>query len=170
MIARLEAAFRKLPITTACSDTIPYESVLPVICRELVRLSATPPRGKPAVELAGLKKHAEKLLKAIVELHKPALAAAVLPDGLTMRLGVLIARIDAINLDGRPRKDQASKITEMTADAFYRLTGDAAHTNTNVGKVYGPFFDLLTEVFNILKVKASAESQARGLRKEKTSP
>jgi hypothetical protein len=169
MIARLKAAFRKLPITAAYPDKIPYESVLPGICRELVRLSATPPRGKPAKELAELKKHAEKLLNAIVELHKPALDAAVVPDGLTMRLGVLIAQIDEAKLGGRPRKDQAWEITKMTAETFYRLTGGAAHPNTKDGKAYGPFLDLLTEVFNILGVDASPESQARRLRKDKTS-
>jgi hypothetical protein len=129
-------------------------------------------------ELAGVKKRAEALLTAIDALHKPAIdalnyrtGALIGPRGLTTRLRILIAaafhaeipELPANAGRGRRVRDQPRRIADATAEHFYRLTGKMPTVRTpfSGGKPYGPFIELLTEVFAILGITQGVENHAR---------
>jgi hypothetical protein len=100
--------------------------------------------------------------------------ALIGPAGLTTRLRILIAIASRAEVPDQPpnrgpkEKDHPRSIARMTAEHYYRLTGDKPHVNTNPGtrKAYGPFLVLLTEIYAALGIEASAESQARAVGEE----
>ena len=63
---------------------------------------------------------------------------------------------------GAPKKLQLRKIAQAVAQHYYALTGKKPTVPKKDGIAYGPFLDLLTEVYMILDFKknASAEAQA----------
>jgi hypothetical protein len=138
--------------------------------------------GAARKELAELKKRAEGLLDAIGALHRPAIdalgyraGALIGAGGLTTRLRILIASASSAAIPGQPPNRGAKvkagprKIALAVAEHYYRLTGDKPTVDTRQidtdydkgSESYGPFLDLLTEVFAALGVKASPESQAK---------
>jgi hypothetical protein len=186
--AAIDAAFRKLPIKPP--DKLSSEMLIPGIARELalMRGAERPTEAGVAAlkrhaeaassaatkkEIAALKKHAEGLIEAIDALHKPAIDALAYrltgPAGLTTRLRILIAQASCAEVpdDLRAKKGagvkvQARRIANTTAEHYYRLTGNnpTVIVNPDTNKAYGPFLDLLKEIFDVLGITASAESQA----------
>jgi len=66
------------------------------------------------------------------------------------------------------RRHLAAAVTEKAARVYERLTGNAATLSVDSeNRAYGPFLSLLAEVFRILNVRASPESQTRAFLKEK---
>ncbi len=74
----------------------------------------------------------------------------------------------------RKRTGRARAATKTTAEIFRELTGRTPTiiTPPSGGKAYGPFLELLADVFYILEINASPESQARDVLRlmEKSEP
>jgi len=137
-------------------------------------------------ELNTLKRRAEALLEAIDALHKPALDALhgrtspdipgfrrgmlIGPAGLTTRLRILISIAESARANvpdqepnvGAGEKVQPARIADRTATYYCVLTGEepTVRVNADTYHSYGPFLDLIKEVFGILGVDASPVSQA----------
>jgi hypothetical protein len=188
-LLKVEDVFRKLSgplpydeafITAIARDLVRMRRVpTPVLEKEVAALERhEEAAGGDATrkELAALKRRAEALVEAIDDLHKPAIDAlnyrtAVLRQGL--RILVIAAEFadipdQGVNL-GAGRKAQPARIADYVAAQYFALTGkepivSVKHEKTagiaNHHKSYGPFLDLIKEVFDILSVDASPVSQA----------
>ena len=77
----------------------------------------------------------------------------------------------AIKVTGRPRMRRADYIATVAARVFERLTGMPATVSFNPGTStsYGPFLDFLKAVFDACGVAASAEAQAKAVRRKHRS-
>lgn len=66
---------------------------------------------------------------------------------------------------GAPEKIAANKVTEMAASFYSQATGKAPTiiNGIEVNQASGPWLDFLGEVFKVLRIKASAESQSKKL-------
>lgn len=194
---RLEAAFLKLRLSSPGAVGIPYVALLPSIARELLMLAHgpddVPSAMKPAStarskrQLAAVGKAADLLAGAIADLNRPARDALILSDEWLRRVSgdLALLRADARNAEvpeqaategtGRPKKLVAQRVSHWVGLHYQGLTGKppsiAVSAATHVAG--GQFVDLLREVFEVLELKASAESQAKALireMKEKTPP
>ncbi|OSQ46762.1 hypothetical protein [Marivita geojedonensis] len=69
---------------------------------------------------------------------------------------------------GQPKLRYAPAVTKILAKAYEEITGKRPTVSVNPidSKAYGPFFDLVSDIFLILGVDASAESQAKAAVKE----
>lgn len=127
-------------------------------------------------EIASLARHARALFGAIDSLHKPAIdalnyrkEALTGPLGIRTKLKVLIAAADSATVPelpanaGRGRRPhvQARKIAFEVAKHFYALTDKLPTVRTLEGKAYGPFIDLLGDVFAALEIRDAVENHAR---------
>ena len=129
-------------------------------------------------ELVVLKRQAEALLKALNALHKPAIdalnfrrEALIGGGGLKARLQILIvaaaaAEVPALPANagrGRRINTQARKMALEVAKHYFGLTGEMPTVRTPIGggKPYGPFIQLLTEIFAALDIRAGVENHAR---------
>ena len=62
---------------------------------------------------------------------------------------------------GAPKKVHIERISDVVAEHYFGLTGKAPTVICTDGVAYGAFVKLLGDIFAILAVDASAESQAR---------
>ena len=67
---------------------------------------------------------------------------------------------------GRPRKGRAERIASAAASVFERLTGKPSTLRHSEGVAYGPFLDFLKDVFKACGITASAEAQAKAVRRK----
>jgi hypothetical protein len=67
---------------------------------------------------------------------------------------------------GRPREGRAERIASAAASVFERLTGKPSTLRHSEGVAYGPFLDFLKAVFEACRVTASAEAQAKAVRRK----
>jgi hypothetical protein len=146
---------------------------------------ATPPHlevvseAKSKREIENLNKKAKELRLALQDLHRPAIEALdnyspkrphwraeMIDDLFFLMAKTTLARVGSLPRNAgrgaKPRR-QAKKIASSVATHYFRITGKfpTVITPSDGGKAYGPFLDLLSEVFRLLNVKASAESQAK---------
>jgi hypothetical protein len=80
-----------------------------------------------------------------------------------------LARDPQPNRIGAHQKKRAQAITRLAAWIYEHLTGKDTKVATDAHsfKAYGPFLEFLTELFVVLGINASAESQARAYLMEK---
>jgi hypothetical protein len=129
-------------------------------------------------ELAAVRRYAEKLLQALNALHKPTIDALNFrrealfgAGGLSTTLRILIATASSADIPelpatagrGRRVNTQARRIALEVATHFYGLTGKmpTIRTRADTGVAYGPFLQLLKEIFAALEMRAGAENHAR---------
>jgi hypothetical protein len=67
---------------------------------------------------------------------------------------------------GRPREGRAERIASAAGSVFGRLTGKPSTLRYSEGVAYGPFLDFLKAVFNACRITASAEAQAKAVRRK----
>jgi hypothetical protein len=77
----------------------------------------------------------------------------------------ILERLGAHRL-GRPRKGRAERIASAAASVFGRLTGKPSTLRYSEGVAYGPFLDFLKAVFEACRITASAEAQAKAVRRK----
>jgi hypothetical protein len=129
---------------------------------------------KPTKQLRELAKLTGLALRLLDGLSQPALDALnynrqrVNLKQLRFGLFILHAAADLASapVASKPRKTQERKIARVVAQHYHGLTGEQPAVRTKDGVAYGPFLDLLSEVFEILEVAASSEDQARGVARE----
>ena len=176
--AALEAAFSRLqePRETKGAG-IPYKEVIPSIARELILMQ---PVQNPthATAKTGLKKvaaHADRTVKALDRLPEDALKALnIRPDRIRKSRIMLVALSLAAKRPGRNSSTSGyggfsrEKSRGECRGALLRSHGqtEADSARQERGPVNGPFLELLTEVFRILEVKASAASQGNAIERE----
>jgi hypothetical protein len=130
------------------------------------------PAKKAPKALHDLARSASRTLALLDGLSQPALDALnYQKDALRqLRIGLIVlygAAIQAkVSPATKPEKIQERKIARVVAQHYYDLTGKAPSVSTKDGKANGPFLDLLNAVYEILDVRASAESQARTVARE----
>ena len=71
---------------------------------------------------------------------------------------------------GRPREGRAERIASAAASVFERLTGKPSTLRYSEGVAYGPFLDFLKAVFKACRITASAEAQAKAVRRKHHHP
>ncbi len=103
-----------------------------------------------------------RILKACAETSEPASAEPASAEPAS-------AEPASAAKGGRPRKVSAKNIAEVVGQHFRGLTGKRPTVSVyppvgvkeKDGKAYGPFLDLMTDVFTALEIKASPEVWAR---------
>jgi hypothetical protein len=80
---------------------------------------------------------------------------------IKVRAAALQAALMLAVRKGRRRKRGAGEVALEIARTYERLTGQLATVVTAEGKPKGPFYELVAELFSVLKIEASAETQAR---------
>ncbi len=134
-------------------------------------------------ELDTLAKLSFKLGKHILSMHRDALGAIETamqdntrhPLDIVADLRMLISAIgraeDNLNITTPAtgsRKCHAQDVTDHAASVFERLTGRrATRTTDGMHKASGRWLSFLRSVFQVLNVKASAESQAKAMEKRR---
>jgi len=162
----IEAAFRKLPIAPAVGPGIPYETLIPGIAHEL---SWMRPFDRNITSPSTTRRNLIALKKRAGVISKDMAAVTQLP--LDVRLIVTacayfeIPELPPPARSGAPEKDLAALVARMVAEHYNRLTGKRPTRITRCGrsKAYGPFIELLTEIYRILGIKASPENQTRAV-------
>lgn len=178
--AALEAAFRKLDIKTGHSvlegRAIPYAVCIPLIARQILLLATSPKPRHPTVSGNKARKELKKLamvtrrcvavLDGISQTALDALPTRLeffnLPD-MTKKLRMLSASANAAEpppVQAQRKKDLPAIIAQEVALHYCRLTGEkpTRRTDWDTKKAYGPFLNLLDNVYEILNVKAKADS------------
>jgi hypothetical protein len=187
----LAEAFRNLPNRKDVTGPgIPYDLLIGDFGRELMLMRPAPSRAikRPTEELRDLAKWTGRALKSLDSLSPYARNALnynkqrVTLERLRFNLMILHA---AAELADKPKKNKPEKIQErriarVVAQYYHGLTGRQPTVSVSIKrghKASGAFLQLLREVYNILGVAASAESQAKVIAKEwrerdkeKTSP
>ena len=67
---------------------------------------------------------------------------------------------------GAPPKPDARRVAWLVALFYYRLIGKNPTVSADEGTSYGPFLDLLKEIYSILGYPASADAQGRAVAHE----
>lgn len=176
--AALEAAFNRLPMPPPQENGIPYKEVIPGIARELA-LMGLAQKQRRAPTQKSLKKTAAlmgNLVEAMDSLSPDTLmawltASDVRPEAfrrfklmlrlLPLSVGTVEAVETSVATMGQPRKLGPQGVAERVAKYYCALTDRKPTVPTRDGTPYGPFLDLLTTVFKVLGVKASAASQGK---------
>ena len=185
--AELLAAFNELPHAPSpkgqALNSIPYETLISGIPRQLLIMRPTSDgpgkekrtsKAKTQRELAAVKDHADQLIATIEALHAPALGALGFQAGAlrslksTLRvLSVAASQADVSGMPettgrGRPAKTQARRIADVVARHYFGITGKPpTRTVSGDGPAYGWFTHLLQRVYEILRVNADPDGQAR---------
>jgi hypothetical protein len=164
---KVEAAFRKLPIAPPVGPGIPYDTLIPRIAHEL---SWMRPIGRNVAserkairKLITLKKKAHVLsgdMSTMVQLPLSPLSVSATAD-------MEIPQLPQPLRGGAPKKDLAALVARRVAEHYFHLTGKRPTriTPPGGGKARGPFIELLTAIYEILGIKASAENQTKELAK-----
>lgn len=182
-LVALEAAFRKLAIRRSeAADGIPYETLIPAIARQLMLIRPNPGIHLPQAvttktakrELRDLARKIEKTIKALRDLSPTARAAVNFQEAalrtMTTSLRILLASTESevpesSAVGGRPKHMSVRKISEAVGQHYHALTGERATVRVREAGdkacAYGPFFDLMTEVFQVLNLSDSPEVWAR---------
>jgi hypothetical protein len=174
--AVLEDAFCKLTIQRDETATgISYKSVIPGIARELMLMAPiSRPKAASARAIRSLTSSTGRTIKVLDNLSQSALDTLNYPPDdlreLTKKLRMLHAAAEtrvSQRPDGQPKKVQPGKIAQVVAQHYFALTGERPTVRVKDGeKAYGPFLELLSTIFYILDVDASAESQTRAVIKD----
>ena len=135
-------------------------------------------------ELKNFIKLSKKLGHHILQMHGNSLEALVI-DGRhpfylvhtefeklisAARRGIQESASDTVpNKTENPKKQTARDVTKMAAASYERLTGkQSSYTgDPDGGHAHGPFLDLLNDLFLVLEIDASAESQMKEFIKER---
>lgn len=74
-------------------------------------------------------------------------------------------RLDGGKRAGRPKANTGALVAESVKRAYERLTGKKATApfNEKTSETYGPFVQLMKDVFAALEIKASASAQAKAI-------
>ena len=193
---RLEQILSALPVSESRRDTVGAEAkYLCSVFRSPPDGVTTKEAERELLAWVGLRpvtaKQAERELLALVNqssklrLHISKMSKAALDemgvDRASVDLGELIEieeaarwalRVraqSAIRPTGRPRKGRAERITSAAASVFERLTGKPSTLRHSEGVAYGPFLDFLKAVFKACRITASAEAQAKAVRRKHRS-
>jgi hypothetical protein len=173
----LADAFRKLPNRKeSAGPGIPYDFFLSDLVRELMLMRPVPSHSskKPTKQLRELAKLTGRALTLLDGLSQPALDALnynrkrVTLKQLRFGLWTLHAAADlaGVPVISKPKKTQEGKIALAVAQIYHGQTGERPTVRTKDGVAYGPFLDLLRDVYEILEVAASPEDQARRVAKQ----
>jgi hypothetical protein len=171
----LEDAFRQLAIVNGNSAAIPYELAIPGIVHELMIMKrAEPKKDQAKRSLKNLRAASARLVKVLDELSPDVLETLNFQQSklkaLHSDLRILKAVAKHTNVHSKrsaPEKVHAYKIAQAVGWHYFCLIGKDPTVSRPVGdKPRGTFFDLLTTVFCVLGVKASADSQEKKLKKE----
>jgi hypothetical protein len=168
-LTKVEAVLRRFATSEPPStNAIPYAALIPAISRELVwaarRAPPTVDRKKAKAKLIKMRKTATAVEADL--LSDPALAVMIpLEDRLSIGR---IANLE-VKLNGKlgaPRNNAAERVATFLAQHFEGLTGSPPARNTLVRngdalRTGGAFIDLLAEIYGVLKIEASADSQAK---------
>jgi hypothetical protein len=85
------------------------------------------------------------------------------------RFALRVRAQSEIRPTGRPRKGRAERVASAAASVFERLTGKTPAPRHSEGVAYGPYLDFLKAVFEACGVTASAEAQAKAVRRKRRS-
>jgi hypothetical protein len=132
-------------------------------------------------ELRQLLRSIDALAIQLDKLHRPVIVALADRGVLAHSLGQSLRKISeaarAADLTGvseqaskgRPPKVGPNVLTEFLASCYKSLTGKAPTvvTDWDTGKAYGPFLQLVSDVFMALEVKANPEDAARKVVRKK---
>jgi hypothetical protein len=184
ILQQMEAAIRKLPILPDKEPFVPEAAAL-VATSAYFCMDALPPRGDAAAirELDKLAKHLAATIDCLNNFPEEAFQALRdEPDGLEadlefgdeimaltlFRRRALLAkaRLEAkpVKKGGGRRPDyKAADVAERALGCFEALTSKPAGVSTNpwTSERGGPYLRFLTDVFNVLGMKASPEAQAK---------
>jgi hypothetical protein len=139
-------------------------------------------RSASVKELEAVKIAADNLLERISEMHAPAIAAigknfkpgwfdGVLLNLNTLRIGAEFAPGDILDLSpnagkGRPRKDNVARLAKKVAFHYVHVTGKKPTVRVKDGIAYGPYLQLIADIFAILEVNEAPEFYARKAKDE----
>jgi hypothetical protein len=169
----LETAFRKLQLPRSIEGVkgIPYETLIPGIPRQLMLMAPWQCRRNilsPKQALRQLDDTSARLVDLMDRLPPIVVEALnfrqrALSD-LKTKLRILNCAAKSTKVPpsrGAPRKIQARKVAVAVAQHYYGLTSKKPTVPKDKNeRPYGPFLNLMTAVFEILEVNASALSQA----------
>ena len=183
---KIIAAFKKLPGV----NEIGFEDGFAPIVRHIM-LMVPPPKNpviekytrrfnvvSPAVtrkEVDKVKAAAIKLRDTLECLHSPAIQALNLTlvqfVQLEERIRILAAQAEQAEIPdtpanagrGRKRRTRLKDFSKSIAEHYYFVTGrePTRRADWDSGTPYGPFIELLAEMFKIFGIKANADAEAR---------
>jgi hypothetical protein len=175
----IEASFRKLPILPSEEWRMPsVVSALVGIAEANSRPTPTqPPKaGRAAVrkQLDGISRQCNDLANALVSLSEGSIDALA-DAGLLQIAPSLEATLRAVsaiaqnadtdgapkNAKGRQRNHLASGVAAVLATDYQRLTGKKPTRASYESDEYGPFYELVADIFLALCIKASAAKYAK---------
>jgi hypothetical protein len=137
-----------------------------VLKRDLARRLVIEACQEPPIVLG---KAAKKKLLALQEAAQAVMADHCLTEGLPLELLHVVSQLGSLRLEGQrgPRpKDAAARVARLLAQHFETLTGSPPTRITPVKdgvaqRSCGHFTQLLGEVYAVLRIDASPDSQAR---------
>ena len=151
-----------------CRDGTPFSFLIPDLSREIVRLAwgnlPSVPRKAARAKLEALKK-AAAAMKADFLADRSLAVAFPLEERLSIAL-IAHSKVVLNGQCGSPRKHSEQSIARFLAGHFKGLTGDDPGRSTPVKDGYalptgGRFIQLLSEIYRVLGIAASPDSQAR---------
>jgi hypothetical protein len=170
---RLWEVLSELPVIESLRDTVGAEA------EYLCSIYWSPPndfvpdiKKQDERDLRALRKRVNALRLHINNMSENARAAMKIDNGRhqLVRIEMTAERIleplgDAHRL-GRPREGRAERIASAAASVFGRLTGKPSTLRHSKGVAYGPFLNFVKAVFEACRVTASAEAQAKAVRRK----
>jgi len=177
--ADIEAVFRSLPLRAGIDERLGHTVAL------LGRIAtANPPpdtafrrvgRRQCEAELRALANAAEMLVKAIDSLHEPTILALAAPSIVWLARGGLrrlaqqaanaarqadVNRVP-LNCPRQPQNRRSPLVASYLAKEYETFTGKRPTVRTRNGAAYGPFLELVRDVFRAMSIDDSAEAAAR---------
>jgi len=169
---RLSQVLSALPVIESRRDTVGAEA------EYLCSIYWSPPNDfAPDItkqderDLRALRKQVNALRLHIGKMSENARVAMKIDSGrhqlvrIEMTAERILERLGA-HQPGRPREGRAERIASAAASMFERLTGKPSTLRHSEGVAYGPFLDFLKAVFEACRVTASAEAQAKAVRRK----
>jgi hypothetical protein len=166
--AKVEEVLRGFATTDPpCPNRIPYSFLIPGIARELVWAARSAPPTVPRKAAKAKHQALKKAAAALADLLADPSLAVEFP--LEERLWITRIAHSEVALNGQrgiPRKDAAERIARFLAEHFKGLTGVDPGRSTSIKDgvalpTGGRFIQLLDEIYGVLGINASADSQAR---------
>jgi hypothetical protein len=169
---RLSQVLSALPVIESRRDTVEAEA------EYLCSIYWSPPNNfAPDItkqderDLRALRKQINALRLHIGKMSENARVAMKIDNGrhqlvrIEMDAERILERLGA-HQPGRPREGRAERIASAAASVFEWLTGKRSTLRHSEGVAYGPFLDFLKAVFEACRVTASAEAQAKAVRRK----
>jgi len=177
--AKIEAAFRRLHFNVGGEEGFSHTLAL------LTQIATTTPapdtafrrvgRARCEAELKTLCSAAERLVRAIDNLHEPTILALAAPPiswfartevkKMAQQVAYAACHADVSNVAAgvgvQPRNRPSLVVADIVANEYERITGDRPTVRTRDGSAYGPFFDLVRDVFIAMDINDSPEVAAR---------